>query len=74
MNRNLHMKAINRIKSVLVEKQMSGKWLASKLGRTENTVSRWCSNRVQPSLENLVEIAELLEVDVRELLRSTKNK
>lgn len=68
------MKAINRIKSVLVEKQMSGKWLASKLGRTENTVSRWCSNRVQPSLENLVEIAELLEVDVRELLRSTKNK
>lgn len=66
------MRAINRIKSVLAEKQISGKCLASQLGRTENTVSRWCSNKVQPSLENLVEIAKILEVDIRELLRPTK--
>lgn len=69
---NQHMKAINRIKVVLAEKQVSGKWLAKEIGRTENTVSRWCSNKVQPSLENLFEIAQVLKVDVRELIRSTK--
>ncbi|MBW4727705.1 helix-turn-helix domain-containing protein, partial [Prevotella nigrescens] len=63
------MKAINRIKSVLAEKQVSGKWLAAQVGLTENTVSRWCSNKVQPSLDNLVKIAEVLEVDIRDLLR-----
>ena len=66
------MKAINRIKVVLAEKQLSGKWLAKEIGCTENTVSRWCSNKVQPSLENLLEIAEVLKVDIRELLRSSK--
>ena len=66
------MKAINRIKAVLAEKQLSGKWLANEIGRTENTVSRWCANKVQPSLENLLEIAKVLKVDVRELLRSTE--
>ena len=66
------MKAINRIKAVLAEKQVSGKWLAKEIGRTENTVSRWWSNKVQPSLENLLEIAEALKVDIRELLRSTQ--
>lgn len=39
------MKAINRIKAVLAEKQVSGKWLANEIGRTENTVSRWCANK-----------------------------
>ena len=68
------MMAISRIKSVLAEKQLSGKWLASPIGRTENTVSRWCANKVQPSLENCVEIAEVLEIDVRDLLRPTLNK
>lgn len=63
---NQQMKAINRIKAVLAEKQVSGKWLANEIGRTENAVSRWCSNKVQPSLENLLEIAETLRVDVRE--------
>lgn len=66
------MKAINRIKAVLAEKQLSGKWLANEIGRTENTVSRWCANKVQPSIENLLEIAKVLKVDVRELLRSTE--
>ena len=66
------MKAINRIKSVLSEKQVSGKRLAEEIGRTENTVSRWVSNKVQPSLESLLEIANALDVDVRELLRSSK--
>ena len=69
---NQQKKAINRIKAVLAEKQLSGKWLANEIGCTENTVSRWCSNKVQPSLENLLEIAKVLKVDVRELLRSTE--
>ena len=66
------MKAINRIKSVLAEKQVSGKRLAEEIGRTETTVSRWVSNKVQPSLESLLEVANALDVDVRELLRSSK--
>ena len=70
---NQQKKAINRIKAVLAEKQLSGKWLANEIGRTENTFSRWCSNKVQPSLENLLEIAKALKVDVRDLLRSTED-
>ena len=66
--------AMNRMKAVLVEKQLTSKWLAQKLGKSENTVSRWCSNRVQPSLENLVEIANVLDIEVRMLLSSTKDK
>jgi hypothetical protein len=65
---NQQKKAIYRIKAVLAEKQLSGKWLANEIGRTENTVSRWCSNKVQPFLE----IAKALKVDVRDLLRSTE--
>jgi len=69
---NQQKKAIYRIKAVLAEKQLSGKWLANEIGRTENTVSRWCSNKVQPSLENLVEIARIIDIDIKELLVSTK--
>lgn len=66
------MTAINRIKVVLVEKQRTSKWLAEQLGKSENTISKWCSNKVQPSLESLIEIAKILDVDVRELIVSTK--
>lgn len=65
---------MNRIKAVLAEKQLTSKRLAQKLGKSENTVSRWCSNRVQPSLENLVEIANVLDIEVRMLLSPTKDK
>ncbi len=64
---------INRIKIVLVEHFKTSKWLAKELNKSESTVSRWCTNEVQPSLETLTEIAKLLEADVRELLYSTKN-
>lgn len=47
---------INRIKVVLVEQNKTGKWLAEQLQKNETTVSRWCSNTSQPSLEMLVEI------------------
>lgn len=62
---------LNRIKSVLAEKNKSSKDLASHLGKTESTVSRWCTNEVQPSIETLYEISKFLEVDMRELLVST---
>lgn len=64
--------AINRIKAVLAEKQQTSKWLAQELGKAENTVSRWCSNKVQPSLRDLVDIAQILNVDVRTLIVATK--
>ena len=57
---------------MLAEKQLTSKWLAEQLGKSENTISKWCSNKVQPSLEKLVEIAKILDVDVRELIVSTK--
>lgn len=66
------MTTINRIKVVLVEKQRTSKWLAEQLGKSENTISKWCSNKVQPSLETLVRIAVILDLDVRELIVSTK--
>jgi len=66
-------KIINRIKIVLVEQGRTNKWLADKLGKNSTTVSRWCTNDMQPSLETLVQMSEVLKVDVRELLVSTRN-
>lgn len=60
--------ARNRIKSVLVEKQLTARWLAKELGKSENTVSRWCSNKIQPSLEQLYEIANIVNVDIHSLI------
>lgn len=59
---------INRLKVVLAEKNRKGKWLAEQLGKNEATVSRWCSNSSQPSLEMLVKIASILNVNPRELI------
>lgn len=70
--RNTIMATINRLKAVLAEKQLTSKWLAERLRKSENTISKWCSNKVQPSLENLVEIARILDIDVKDLLVSTK--
>lgn len=61
-------KAINRLKVVLAEKNVSNKWLAEKLNKNEATISRWCTNDVQPPLSTLVEIADVLKVEVYELL------
>jgi transcriptional regulator with XRE-family HTH domain len=65
-------KAINRIKVVLAEQSRTNKWLAEKLGMNIATVSRWCTNDMQPSLETLVEISDALNVNVRELLVSNR--
>lgn len=62
----------NRIKAVLAEKSVSSKDLAQHLGKTESTVSRWCTNDVQPAVEIFYQISEFLNVDIRELFVSTK--
>lgn len=64
--------ATNRIKVVLVEQRKSNKWLAEKLNMNESTISRWCTNNVQPSVDTLSAIAHILNVDIRDLLSSTK--
>ncbi|MDE0470380.1 MAG: helix-turn-helix transcriptional regulator [Ekhidna sp.] len=62
------MSKYNRIKIMLVEKDRSSKWLADKIGKDKSTVSRWCTNDMQPSVETLFRIAEILETSPRELL------
>lgn len=63
---------LNRIKTVLAEKGKSNLWLAERLDKSATTVSRWCTNDNQPSVEMLYQIAKLLDVDIRELLNNTK--
>jgi len=63
---------INRLKVVLAEKKRPNKWLAEQLGKDQGTVSKWCTNTMQPNLETLVEIAKALDIDVKDLLWPTK--
>ena len=66
------MANLNRIKVTLVEKRKTGKWLAEQLGKSTCTISKWCSNTIQPDLATLNKIAELLNVDVRDLITPSK--
>ena len=68
------VKDINRLKVVLAEQKRTNKWLAEELGKDPASVSKWCNNASQPSLETLVEIARSLNVDVKDLLWSTKER
>lgn len=68
------MANLNRIKVVLVEKRKTGKWLADMLGKTQCTVSKWCSNTTQPDLQTLHTIAQLLNVDIRDLLTPSEHQ
>lgn len=62
----------NRIKAVLAEQGKTSVWLAQKIDKNVNTISKWCRNDVQPRIENLFQVAEALDVNVRELLVSNK--
>lgn len=62
-------KNINRIKVVLAEKDKTNKWLSEQIGKDQAVVSKWVTNTTQPTLEMLLQIAKILEVDVRELIR-----
>lgn len=63
---------INRLKIILAEKSKTNKWLAEKLGKSEVSISRWVTNEIQPSMETFLEIARLLDVDVKDLINSSK--
>jgi Predicted transcriptional regulators len=64
---DINMEDVNRIKLVLVEKKRTSKWLAEQLGVNPSTVSKWCTNSSQPDLACILKIADLLEVDLKEL-------
>lgn len=66
-------KDINRLKVVLAEKKRTNKWLAEQLHKDPATVSKWCTNASQPSIETLLEIAKVLEVDVQSLLQTDQD-
>lgn len=63
-----NMKDVNRLKLVLVEQKRTGKWLAEQLGKDPSTVSKWCSNVTQPTLDTLVNIAKVLGVSIKDLI------
>ena len=63
---------LNRLKAALAEQGKTNRWLSEQLGKSENTVSRWCANKVQPSVTQLNEIASILDIDMRSLIVSTK--
>lgn len=71
MSNNQQGEMLNRLKAALAEQGKTSRWLAEQLGKSENTVSRWCANKVQPSIQQLNEIAHLLEIDVRTLINPT---
>ena len=66
------MANLNRLKVVLAEQQKTGKWLEEQIGKSNCTVSKWCKNSIQPDLNTLNKIAKLLDVDIKDLLISTK--
>ena len=63
-------KDFNRLKVVLVERKRTSRWLATELGKNFTTVSKWCTNTSQPDLPTLNKIADLLDVDVKDLIVS----
>ena len=69
---DMEIQRYNRLKIVLVEKERTGTWLSEQMGHSISTVSRWMTNKVQPSVEQLYEIARHLDVDVKDLLVSSK--
>ena len=66
------IKKLNRIKVVLAEKDRTGRWMEEKVGKSNCTVSKWCSNVAQPDLQTLDKVAIALEVNVKDLLNDTE--
>jgi len=68
------MADLNQIKVALVQHKRTAKWLAEELGKDPATVSKWCQNKVQPTVVTFAKIAELLEIDIRDLLIPTNKQ
>ena len=64
------MENLNRLKAVLADAGQTNKWLAEQLGKDPVTISKWCTNTIQPDLQTLSKISDLLNIDIRELLVS----
>jgi transcriptional regulator with XRE-family HTH domain len=58
----------------LAEKKRTAKWLAEQIGKNPATVSKWCTNTVQPSMDTLLDIANALEMNIQDLLLPTNKK
>lgn len=69
IDKRMQNEDLNRLKVVLVENKRTNKWLAEQLGKDQGTVSKWCTNTCQLDLKTLVRIAELLEVELTDLVR-----
>lgn len=72
MSNNQQNVMLNRLKAALAEQGKTNRWLSEQLGKSEDTISRWCANKVQPSIQRLNDIACILDVDVRTLITPTK--
>lgn len=72
MEQTKELRFYNRLKVVLAEKRVTNKWLAKEIGKDPTTVSKWCTNSSQPSIELLFKIADALKMDVKDLLNSNK--
>lgn len=72
MSRTMCKEYINRIKIALAERNKTNRWLAEKTGKSDITISRWVQNKTQPSLEQLVEIAKVLEISPKDLINDIR--
>lgn len=70
----IYMEKLNRIKGALADAGHTNIWLAERVGRDPVTVSKWCTNTSQPDLQTLAKIADLLKIDIRELLTNRNNE
>lgn len=66
--------SINRIRVALAEQNKTNRWLAERMGKSEITISRWVQNKIQPSLEQLLQIAKILSVSPKDLINEVDNK
>ena len=74
MSNNQQNMMLNRLKAALAEQGRTNRWLSEQLGKSENTVSRWCTNDSQPTMETYLRIADLLDVELTELVRTKKSQ
>ena len=65
--------SINRIRVVLAEQNKTNRWLAEQMGKSETTISRWVQNKIQPSLEQLLQVAKLLSISPKDLINDINN-
>mgnify|MGYP006116551233 FL=1 len=72
LDNNMNKQNYNRIKAVLAEQNKTSSWLAKQIDKNPNTISKWCRNDMQPRIENLFQVAKALDINVRELLISSK--